>query len=138
VNVVAMTGRVTAGATSRETRSGPVATFSLQVEGRRRARVDVECWGALAVQLDGRLCAGRYLGVEGALVGRVWTDQGGRRRERLRLRAERVTFLDLPADGQPASPGEPAAPSTPPREAGNQPRPAPVRELGQVGRGRPG
>jgi single-strand DNA-binding protein len=100
VNVIALTGRIVSEPTRRETRRGVVATFRIGTDGPTRLWVDVECWGHLAGRCATFLRRGRRIGVNGSLVHDEWTDREGGRRDRWFVRADRVTFLDAPADAE--------------------------------------
>jgi single-strand DNA-binding protein len=96
MNVVVITGYVTADPARKETAKGVVTTFRIGSDDSPRVWVDVESWGHLAGTCAAHLARGRHVAVAGALGHAQWTDRGGERRERWFIRANRVTFLDRP------------------------------------------
>ena len=96
MNVVAITGYLTADAARKETTKGVVTTFRVGSDGSPRVWVDVESWGHLAGTCAAHLARGRHVAVCGSLAHSQWTDRAGERRERWFIRADQVTFLDRP------------------------------------------
>ena len=105
MNVVAITGCLTADPARKETAKGVVTTFRIGSDDSPRVWVDVESWGHLAGICAAHLARGRHVGVAGALAHVQWNGRDGERRERWFIRATKVTFLDRPraagGDGDP-------------------------------------
>jgi len=111
MNVVAMTGCLTADPARKETTRGVVTTFRIGSDDSPRVWVDVESWGHLAGTCAAHLARGRHVAVAGALAHAQWNDRNGERRERWFIRATKVTFLDRPkaaGDNGVATVGQPA------------------------------
>jgi single-strand DNA-binding protein len=96
MNVVAITGYLTADPARKETTKGVVTTFRVGSDDSPRVWVDVESWGHLAGTCAAHLARGRHVAVSGRLAHAQWTDHEGVRRERWFIRAAQVTFLDRP------------------------------------------
>lgn len=125
-NIVIIAGRLTRDVDMRRTPSGvSVASFGLAVDdsytkdGTRTERtvfVDVDAWSKLADLMAQYTKKGSPVLVEGKLQMDEWEDKTGARRTRLKVRAERVQFLESRKD---ANRGEPVAATerveTPPR-----------------------
>lgn len=105
MNVLALTGRLTADPARKETDKGVVTTFRIGSDDSPRVWLDVEVWDRLAAVCAACLVRGRHVAVVGSLGRRAWTNGTGGRHERWLLKASAVTFLDRP-DGaaEPASP----------------------------------
>ena len=97
MNVVVITGCLTADPARKETAKGVLTTFRIGSDDSPRVWVDVESWGHLAGTCAAHLARGRHVAVAGALGRGQWTDREGERRERWFIRANKVTFLDRPA-----------------------------------------
>jgi single-strand DNA-binding protein len=63
--------------------------------------VEVTVWGRQAETVASYLTKGRAVAVEGRLQLDTWQTEGGERRSRLKVVAQRVTFLSW-ANGAPA------------------------------------
>ena len=63
--------------------------------------VDVTVWGRQAETVSSYLTKGRAVAVEGRLQQDTWQTESGERRTRLKVVAQRVTFLSW-ANGSPA------------------------------------
>jgi single-strand DNA-binding protein len=96
MNLVAITGHLTADPARKETSKGVVTTFRVGSDDSPRVWVDVEAWGHLAGTCAAHLARGRHIAVSGTLAHTQWTDRVGERRERWFIRAAQVTFLDSP------------------------------------------
>ena len=96
MNVVAITGYLTADPARKESPKGVVTTFRIGSDGSPRVWVDVETWGHLAGTCAAHLARGRHVAVGGSLAHAQWTARDGERRERWFIRATQVTFLDHP------------------------------------------
>ncbi len=95
--------------------------------------VDVVAWNRQAETCGRFLKKGRQILVEGRLVYDEWKNKQGESRNRLRVRADRVQFMDNPGgvqrdddreDGAAAQAKPPRAPMDPP-PAGAEPPPQP-------------
>jgi single-strand DNA-binding protein len=96
MNVVAITGYLTADPARKETTKGVVTTFRVGSDGSPRVWMDVESWGHLAGTCAAHLARGRHVAVSGCLAHAQWSDRDGQRQERWFIRAAHVTFLDRP------------------------------------------
>jgi len=67
----------------------------------------ISAWGKQAETVSTYLTKGRAVAVEGRLQQDTWETEAGERRSRLKVVAQRVTFLSS-AHGQPAPAGETA------------------------------
>ena len=65
--------------------------------------VEVTVWGKQAETVSAYLTKGRAVAVEGRLQQDTWETEAGERRSRLKVVAQRVTFLSW-ASGQPPAP----------------------------------
>lgn len=113
LNKVMLMGNLTRDPDIRETRSGiPVGDLGMAVNERFRDRagqqqertcfIDVVVWDKLANLCKDRLRKGSPIFVEGRLEMDEWTDSEGKKRSRIRVRSERLVFLDSrPKDGGP-------------------------------------
>lgn len=115
MNRVFLMGRLTRDPEVRHTPSGTsVAELSLAVteffrskEGEREERtvfVDVVVWARQAEACGEYLSKGASVMVEGSLQLDQWESKNGEKRSKLRVRAERVQFLDAlkKSDSTPA------------------------------------
>jgi len=112
LNRVMLMGNLTRDPDIRETRSGiPVGDLGLAVNDRFKDRngqlqervcfVDVVVWDKLAGLCGARLRKGSPIFVEGRLEMDEWTDPEGKKRNRIRVRCERMIFLDpRPREGE--------------------------------------
>ena len=69
--------------------------------------VEVTVWGKQAETVSAYLAKGRAVAIEGRLQQDAWETAAGERRSRLKVVAQRVTFLSR-VGGQPAPAGEEA------------------------------
>lgn len=110
INRVALAGRLTRDPEVRYTPSGhAVASLGLAVNRpykdpagswqEETCFVQVVVWDRQAETAGQQLKKGSALYVEGRLVSRSWETPDGQKRQVLEVRAERVQFLDRPADG---------------------------------------
>ncbi|MDZ4198951.1 MAG: single-stranded DNA-binding protein [Kiritimatiellia bacterium] len=120
LNKVMLMGNLTRDPDIRSTKSGiPVGDLGLAVNERFKDRngqpqertcfVDVVVWDKLATLCGERLHKGSPIFVEGRLEMDEWTDAEGQKKTRIRVRSERVIFLDSrPKDAEgPEAAGEP-------------------------------
>jgi single-strand DNA-binding protein len=109
LNKVFLMGNLTRDPDMKQTPSGDtVAELGLAVTEQFRSRttnevrevvtfVDVTVWGKVAENCGAYLTKGRPVFVEGRLVLDTWEDKtSGQKRNRLRVRADRVQFLYAP------------------------------------------
>ena len=113
VNHVMVLGNLTRDPELRYTPSG-TAVCQLGVALNRRWRdqagelkqevtfVDVTVWAKQAETVAQHLVKGRAVAIEGRLQQDTWETEGGERRSRLKVVAQRVTFLSW-ANGSPAA-----------------------------------
>ncbi len=122
INVVLLCGNLTRDPELRSTPNGAaVAQFGLGVTRRWRTDggalqeeacfVEVVVWGKQAEAVAAHLGKGRAVVVEGRLQLDQWAAEGGERRSRLKVVAQRVTFL--PRGGGSEPPAEEAAEALP-------------------------
>jgi single-stranded DNA-binding protein len=96
MNVLTLTGRLTADPVRRDTNKGVVCEFRLAVDSRPRLWIVVQTWGALAGRCAQHLHAGRHVAVSGPLVCEQYAARAGDRASRWFTRAVTVTYLDRP------------------------------------------
>jgi single-stranded DNA-binding protein len=96
VNVLTLTGRLTAEPIRRETPKGVVCEFRIAVDTRPRLWITVQTWGQLAGRCAHHLHAGRHIAVAGPLMCEEYATRAGERTTRWYTRAATVTFLDRP------------------------------------------
>ncbi len=117
INRVLLLGNLTRAPELRYTPSGAaVCQFGLGLTrrwtngaGERQADpcfVEVVVWGKQAEAVAAHLTKGRAVFVEGRLQQEQWQTEAGEKRSRLKVVAQRVTFLYRP--GRAEAPGEPA------------------------------
>jgi single-strand DNA-binding protein len=106
VNVLSLTGRLTADPVRRETSRGVVCEFRVAVDCRPRLWIGIEAWGQLAGRCAQHLRAGRRVAITGALVAEEYTSRTGERVTRCYVRATGVTFLDRPETASPHGNGD--------------------------------
>jgi single-strand DNA-binding protein len=122
VNLVALLGNLTRDPELRYTPNGSaVCQFGLALNRRYRTAagelqeetsfVEVVVWGKQAEVVSAHMARGRAVFVEGRLQQDTWETEAGERRSRLKVVAQRVTFL--PRNGAPAAPGAPAEEAVP-------------------------
>jgi single-stranded DNA-binding protein len=103
MNVLTLTGRLTADPVRRDTPKGVVCEFRLAVDTRPRLWITVQTWGLLAGRCAPHLHAGRHVAVSGPLVCEEYATRAGEPASRWFTRATTVTYLDRPdpatADG---------------------------------------
>lgn len=97
MNVLTVTGRLTADPVRRDAPRGVVCELALAVDGRPRLWLPVETWGQLAGRCAQHLRAGRRVAASGSLVCHEYVSRSGERVTRWYLRASQVTFLDRPS-----------------------------------------
>jgi single-strand DNA-binding protein len=130
LNVVLLLGHLTRDPELRYTPNGAaVAQFGLGVNRRWKngagelqespVFVEVVAWGKQAETVATYLTKGRPVVVEGRLQLDQWETEAGERRSRLKVVANRVTFLgrgarvEAPTDGEPPTDGQPQAEALP-------------------------
>jgi single-strand DNA-binding protein len=96
MNVLTLTGRLTADPIRRDTTRGVVCEFRLTVDTRPRLWITVQTWGQVAGRCAHHLRTGRTVAVSGQLVCEEYTTRTGERATRWYCRASTVTFLDSP------------------------------------------
>jgi single-strand DNA-binding protein len=117
VNAVVLLGHLTRDPELRSTPNGAaVAQFGLGVNRRWRdpqgalqesaCFVEIVAWGRQAETVAAHLTKGRAVVVEGRLELDRWETEAGERRSRLKVVAQRVTFLGRNGAGE--TPAEPA------------------------------
>lgn len=122
VNLVALLGNLTRDPELRYTPNGSaVCQFGLALHRRYRTAagelqeetsfVEVVVWGKQAEVVSSHMAKGRGVLVEGRLQQDTWETEAGERRSRLKVVAQRVTFL--PRNGTVAAPGAPAEEAAP-------------------------
>ncbi len=122
VNLVALLGNLTRDPELRYTPSGSaVCQFGLALNRRYRTAagelqeetsfVEVVVWGKQAEVVAAHMAKGRAVFVEGRLQQDTWETEAGERRSRLKIVAQRVTFL--PRNGTATAPGAPAEEAVP-------------------------
>jgi single-strand DNA-binding protein len=136
MNRVFLVGNVTRDPEVRKVGSGTsVLDLGLAVTERYRDKsgkqaeevcfVDVVVWGKQAEACGQYLHKGSPALIEGRLQFDQWETDKGEKRSRLRVRAERVQFLERRAEGAAAevetAGEEPPARSSTPRRSGGQP-----------------
>ena len=103
MNNVALVGRLTKDPVARGTTTGrPAAVLRLAVPRRSSGSDDavfvtVVCFDRQAAATLDHVGKGRRVAVTGRLDQRTCTDDAGNRRERHQVVAERIDFLDAPA-----------------------------------------
>jgi single stranded DNA-binding protein len=99
MNNVNFTGHLTNDPIRRDTTNGVVVAFRLAVDDRpERLWIDVEAWGQLAGIVATHLIRRRHVAVTGRLRDRQYHDRAGEQRNHVFVVADRITFLDRPAD----------------------------------------
>lgn len=122
VNLVALLGNLTRDPELRYTPNGSaVCRLGLALNRRYRTAagglqeetsfVEVVVWGKQAEVVAAHMAKGRAVFVEGRLQQDTWETEAGERRSRLKVVAQRVTFLRR--NGGPAAPGAPAEEAVP-------------------------
>ena len=96
MHVLPVTGRLSSDPARRDTAKGVVCEFRLAVDGQRRLWRPGGCWGHLAGVCKKHLHKGRRVAVDGQLQVDEFIGAGGDLRRRWYLRADHVTFEDLP------------------------------------------
>jgi len=122
VNLVALLGNLTRDPELRYTPNGSaVCQFGLALNRRYRTAagelqeettfLEVVVWGKQGEVVSQHMAKGRAVFVEGRLQQDTWETESGERRSRLKVVAQRVTFL--PRNGAPVAPGAPAEDAVP-------------------------
>jgi single-stranded DNA-binding protein len=96
MNVLTVTGRLTADPARRDTPKGVVCEFRVSVDTRPRLWIGVQAWGQLAGRCAQHLRAGRHVAIAGPLVCEDYVTRAGEKVTRWFTRATSVTFLDRP------------------------------------------
>jgi hypothetical protein len=96
MNVLTLTGRLSAAPVRRDTRKGVVCEFRLAVDGRPRLWITVQTWGLVAGRCAQHLHAGRHVAVSDGLVCEDCATRAVDRTTRWYTRATTVTYLDRP------------------------------------------
>ena len=96
MNVVTLTGHLTADPVRRDTTSGVVCEFRLAVDSRPRLWISVEVWGHLAGRCAQHLRSGRHVALTGRLCHDEFVTRSGDKADRWYAKAHQVTFLDRP------------------------------------------
>jgi single-stranded DNA-binding protein len=96
MNVLILTGRLTADPVRRDTPKGVVCEFRMTVDIRPRLWIPVQAWGQLAGRCAQHLRAGRHVAVAGRLICEEYVTRAGEKVTRWYTRATTVTFLDRP------------------------------------------
>jgi single-stranded DNA-binding protein len=96
MNVLTLTGHLTADPVRRDTPRGVVCEFRVAVDCRPRLWIGVQAWGQLAGRCAKHLRAGRHIAVAGPLVCEEYVNRAGEKTTRWFTRATSVTFLDSP------------------------------------------
>jgi single-strand DNA-binding protein len=108
MNVLTVTGRLTADPARRDSSKGVVCDFVVAVDGQRRLFLPVTVWGRLAGTCAAHLHRGRQVAVSGQLRVDEYLASGGDTKRRWYLRGEHVTFLtpqDAPRNDACSQPG---------------------------------
>ena len=136
LNYVVLAGNLTRDPMVRSTPSGTaVADLGLAVSDKYKNKagelvettcfVDIVAWGRQAEICQQYLHKGSPVLVEGRLQLDQWESKEGEKRSKLRVRADRVQFLNSPprrSEGQPAAEGHaPEAPHDHPAPEGDTP-----------------
>lgn len=101
MNLVAIVGRLTDDPARRDTTTGVVATFRLDIrDGKHRLWIDVEAWGHLAGTTARHLTKGRLVSVTGKLRNRPY-QRDGQRRDHFFVAATDIGYLDSPRGDDP-------------------------------------
>jgi single stranded DNA-binding protein len=99
MNSVTFTGHLTNDPIRRNANGGALAVFRLAVDDRPdRLWIDVESWGHLAGIVATHLARRRHVAVTGRLRDRQYHDRDGQQRHHLYVVADRISFLDRPAE----------------------------------------
>ncbi len=110
MNSVQLIGRLTRDPDADHTAGGTaVTTFRLAIDQPGRDNADfvtIKTWARLAEVTAEHLARGRRVAVQGRLAHEEWIGSDGRRAERLTVVADRVEFLDAPAEDKPHPDGE--------------------------------
>ncbi len=110
MNSVQLIGRLTRDPDADHTASGTaVTTFRLAIDRPGRDNSDfvtVKTWQRLAEVTAEHLVRGRRVALQGRLAHEEWIGSDGRRAERLTVVADRVAFLDAPAEDKPLPGGQ--------------------------------
>jgi single-strand DNA-binding protein len=108
LNIVAITGRLTADPELHSTGNGTdvttlrIAVGRMKRQGEQRPGadfVDVVVWGEQAKHAGRYLAKGRRVAIKGRLQQRTWTTPDGANRSRLQVVADQVQFLDKDRTG---------------------------------------
>ncbi len=116
INVVVLTGRLTADPELKTTSSGiSVCSFSIAVERRYRSGeerqvdfINIVAWRASAEFVSKYFKKGQMIAVEGSLQSRRYTDKDGHNRTAYEVVASNVQFADFKSNS--SSGNEDAAP----------------------------
>ena len=99
LNKVILIGNLTRDPELRYTPSGTaLCKFGLAVNRKSKEKeevtfVDITAWGKTGETASQYLAKGRQVCIEGRLTYSQWEDDGGKKRSKLEVTAEQVTFL---------------------------------------------
>jgi len=98
---------------------------------------DIVVWGKTAENCGKFLAKGLRVHVEGRLKQETWEDKAtGQKKSKVKVIADKVTFIDFREDRQEAQP-EPARQAAPPQRQAPAQRPAPAAPARQFAQGQP-
>lgn len=122
-NRVVLVGNLTRDPALKQAAGTQVADLGLAMNEKVRGRdgqetdktcfVDVVAWGKQAEACGQYLAKGSPVLVEGSLQFEQWQTKQGERRNKLRVRADRVRFMGRPANGRGKGGGRPSDDSGP-------------------------
>lgn len=136
LNKVELAGHMTRDPQCRQVNGKEVADFGLAVnrkwktdQGELREEVtfvDITAWGRTAEVIAQYGHKGLALYVEGRLKLDQWDDKDGNKRQKLKVVADTIQFVESRRDGQGAAPAPAASAgnTSAARRGGNQPAPA--------------
>ncbi len=117
INVVVLTGRLTADPELKTTSSGiSVCSFSIAVERRFRSGeerqadfINIVAWRASAEFVSKYFKKGQMIAIEGSLQSRKYQDKEGKNRYAYEVVANNVQFADFKSGGSNATENETAS-----------------------------
>ena len=122
INVVVLTGRLTADPELRHTTSGiAVTSFSIAVDRRYRSGeerqtdfINIVAWRANAEFVSNYFKKGQLIAIEGSIQTRRYQDKDGNNRVAFEVVANNVQFAESKRDSaRPEQTGDGAVPTTP-------------------------